>query len=86
MIEIYTMNHCPYCVKAKSILTQHGLTFKEIHIQASDEAKRTELMERSGMRTLPQIFFNEKCIGGCTDLEALALSDGLRSIGASNSN
>lgn len=70
-IEIYTKDHCPYCVKAKLLLDKKGLNYVEIDV-GNDPVKREELMLKSeGRRTVPQIFINNQPIGGCDDLYAL---------------
>lgn len=70
-ITVYSGPHCPYCVKAKALLTRKGMAFTEIDVKA-DSAKLEEMLARSnGRRTIPQIFIGEKHIGGCDDLYAL---------------
>ncbi len=70
-IEIYSGDYCPYCVRAKSLLKQRNLEFIEYNVQLDPE-KRDEMMSRSnGGRTIPQIFINDKHVGGCDDLFAL---------------
>ena len=72
-ITIYSKNHCPYCVRAKSLLTQKGQkdNITEIDI-ASDDAHLQEMLERSGGRkTVPQIFIGDTHVGGFDDLHAL---------------
>jgi glutaredoxin 3 len=70
-IEIYTTEICPYCVRAKNLLTQKGVSFTEIRIDTNAE-RRTEMLTRAhGRRTVPQIFINDQHIGGCDDLYAL---------------
>jgi glutaredoxin 3 len=70
-IEIYSGDYCPYCVRAKSLLSQRGLDFIEYNVQ-QDPEKRTEMMKRSnGGRSIPQIFINDKHVGGCDELYAL---------------
>lgn len=69
-VTIYTTNICPYCVRAKQVLSKHNVAFTEIDVTGDDE-KRRWLLEKSGQRTVPQIFFDDESIGGCTDLEAL---------------
>ncbi len=70
-IIIYTTNYCPYCVKAKQLLHNKGVTFEEIDL-TNDDAGRIELVKKSGGRkTVPQIFINDQHIGGCDDLYAL---------------
>lgn len=70
-VEIFSSNHCPYCVKAKNLLQLKGATWEEYNIQA-DPARMTEMLERSGGRkTVPQIFIDGVHVGGCDDLYAL---------------
>lgn len=69
-VTIYTTDVCPYCVRAKQVLMKHGVAFTEIDVTGNDE-KRRWLLEKTGQRTVPQIFFGDDSIGGCTDLEAL---------------
>lgn len=69
-IIIYSSTHCPYCVRAKALLTKKNLEFTEILIDSNDTL-RDEMIEKSQRRTVPQIFINEKHIGGCDDLYAL---------------
>lgn len=81
-IKIYTMEVCPYCVRAKALLKQRGLEFEEVLLDDSDDAAWEELYQRSKMKTAPQIFYGDKLIGGYTELAALDQKDGLTSIGA----
>ncbi len=69
-VTIYTTNVCPYCVRAKQVLKKHGVPFTEVDVTGDDD-KRRWLLERTGQRTVPQIFFDDDSIGGCTDLEAV---------------
>lgn len=71
-IIIYTKDYCPYCVKAKGLLTRKGYNdFREIDI-THDEALQQEMLAKSnGKRTVPQIFINGTHVGGCDDLHAL---------------
>ncbi|MEY8712394.1 glutaredoxin 3 [Mangrovibacter phragmitis] len=75
-IEIYTTTTCPYCSRAKALLKSKGVSFNEIIIDR-DDGLRTQMMERSGRRTVPQIFIDEQHIGGCDDLYALDARGGL---------
>ena len=68
-ITLYSKDNCPYCVLAKNLLTSIGATFDEIDITATP-GLIMELVKKSGMRTLPQIFLGEKCIDGYTDIAA----------------
>ena len=70
-IDIYTTMMCPYCYRAKKLLSQHGADFNEIDVMA-DQDRRREMIERGGgRRTVPQIFIGGKHVGGCEDLYAL---------------
>ena len=70
-VEVYTTNYCPYCVKAKRLLDAKDVDFTEIDVTGDDEA-RIALVEKSGgRRPVPQIFIDDKAIGGCDDLYAL---------------
>ena len=70
-IVIYTKDHCPYCMKAKQLLTIKKKKFTEIDIGKNPE-KRDEMVTKvPNARTVPQIIINGKAIGGCDDLHAL---------------
>jgi len=70
-IVIYTKDYCPYCTKAKALLTQKKQTFREIDI-TRDEKLQAEMIEKSGgKRTVPQIFIGSTHVGGADDLYAL---------------
>jgi glutaredoxin 3 len=72
-ITIYVSGWCPYCQRAKTLLTDKKLMFSEINVE--DDAKfREEMIARSNRRTVPQIFIGDKHVGGCDDLFALDLS------------
>ena len=73
-IEIYSGPFCGYCMRAKSLLKQKGLDFVEYDI-AADDGKREEMMERTGgARSIPQIFINNRHVGGSDELQALSKS------------
>jgi glutaredoxin 3 len=69
-IEIYTQDWCPYCARAKQLLTRKGATFTEIDAPQGS-APREESIKRSGRSSVPQIFIDGQHIGGCDDLVAL---------------
>ncbi|MES2473386.1 MAG: glutaredoxin 3 [Pseudomonadota bacterium] len=70
-VRIYTTPFCPYCVRAKSLLTKKAAAFEEIDVMM-DQGAREEMQERSGgARTVPQIFIGDSHIGGSDDLYAL---------------
>jgi len=69
-IKVYTTNYCPYCSAAKNLLKSKGVSFEEINVEGDDE-KRTWLRSVTGQRTVPQIFINDKPIGGFTEMKSL---------------
>ncbi len=69
-VVMYTTQQCPYCVGAKALLRHKGVSFEEIDV--SDDAElRAKMIEESGRRTVPQIFINDRAIGGFEELRAL---------------
>jgi glutaredoxin 3 len=69
-VVIYSKEICPYCVRAKALLSRKNVAFEEIKI--SDEVTRNEMIKKSGGRlTVPQIFIDDVHIGGCDDLYEL---------------
>ena len=75
-IEIYTKATCPYCHRAKALLSEKGVSFDELPIDGNAE-KCEEMIQRSGRTTVPQIFIDAQHIGGCDDLYALDARGGL---------
>jgi glutaredoxin 3 len=70
-IEIYTTPFCPFCSRAKALLTRKGIAFDEIDVTMIPGA-RDEMVSRSGgRRTVPQIFIDGDGIGGSDELYAL---------------
>lgn len=70
-VVVYTTDMCPYCYRAKRLLTQKGVTFEEIDVSL-DPAKRAEMAEMAGgRRSVPQIFIDGRHVGGSDDLHAL---------------
>ncbi len=75
-ITIYTTPICPYCARAKALLKNKGAAFEEVDV-FMDSDLRTEMEEKSGRRTVPQIFIGDIHVGGCDDLYALEAKGGL---------
>jgi glutaredoxin 3 len=69
-VEIYTWGYCPYCIRAKNLLKEKGLEFTEIPLDGKED-KLAELRERTGQRTVPQIFIDDQFIGGFSELSAM---------------
>jgi glutaredoxin 3 len=76
-ISMYCTAVCPYCIAAERLLKSKGVTeIDKIRID-SQPAKRAEMMERTGRRTVPQIFIDDRHVGGFDDLAALDAAGGL---------
>lgn len=76
-VTIYSTAVCPYCIRAKRLLQERGVTeFNEIRIDQDPDAC-TAMMERTGRRTVPQIFIGDHHVGGHDDLVALDQQGGL---------
>ncbi|WP_027857957.1 glutaredoxin 3 [Marinobacterium jannaschii] len=69
-ILIYSNDWCPFCRRAKMLLDSKGAQYQEINVEEQPQ-KRLEMMERSGRRTVPQIFIGETHVGGCDELFAM---------------
>jgi glutaredoxin 3 len=76
-VKMYTTQVCPYCIRAKALLKQRGVTeIEEIRIDVN-VAEREAMMAFTGRRTVPQIFIGSTHVGGFDDLAALDQSGGL---------
>jgi len=76
-VTMYTTAVCPYCVRAKQLLHARGVAeIEELRID-TDSALLQQMLERSGRRTVPQIFIGSQHIGGFDDLAALDGKGGL---------
>jgi len=70
-VEVYSGDYCPYCQRAKALLKQREIVFTEYNVQ-NEPQRRQEMAARApGARTIPQIFINDRHVGGCDDLHAL---------------
>jgi glutaredoxin 3 len=76
-VLMYTSAYCPYCTNAERLLHSKGVTdIEKIQIDTAPELKNY-MMEKTGRRTVPQIYIGERHIGGFDDLRALDLAGGL---------
>lgn len=78
-VTLYSTRHCGYCVRAKALLDSRGIAYDEILVD-EQPALRDEMMQKSGRRTVPQIFFGERHVGGYTELYLLDSRGGLASL------
>ena len=70
-VLMYTTAVCPYCTRAKQLLSARGVTdIEEVRVDLDPE-RRDEMMQKTKRRTVPQIFIGETHVGGCDDLYAL---------------
>ena len=69
-VKIYSSAWCPFCVQAKRLLDSKGVQYDEISVDGQP-AMRAQMMQESGRHTVPQIWINDRHIGGCDDLYAL---------------
>ena len=84
-VVMYSPAFCPYCVRARSLLERKGVAINEIKVD-EDMRERQIMMERSGRRTVPQIFIGERHVGGYDDLAALDRSGELDQLLASKAD
>lgn len=76
-VTMYSTAVCPYCVRAEMLLKQRGVTeIEKIRIDLQPE-QRAIMMERTGRRTVPQIYIGDTYVGGYDDLAALDRANGL---------
>ena len=70
-VTMYSTGYCPYCTRAEMLLKQRGVTqIEKIRIDLDPE-QRQSMMDRTGRRTVPQIYIGEHHVGGYDDLAAL---------------
>jgi glutaredoxin 3 len=76
-VLMYTSGYCPYCTNAERLLHSKGVTeIEKIQVDTAPDLK-IAMMEKTGRRTVPQIYIGERHIGGFDDLRALDLAGGL---------
>ena len=76
-VKMYTTQVCPFCIRAKALLKQRGVeTIDEVRVDLNP-AERDQMVQRTGRRTVPQIFIGDTHVGGCDDLMALDQRGGL---------
>ncbi len=69
-IEVYASMWCGFCHRAKALLNAKGVQFTEYDVD-NDPDRRREMQARGGGYTVPQIFVDDKPVGGCDDIHAL---------------
>jgi glutaredoxin 3 len=76
-VTIYTTDFCGYCLRAKALLDKHEVPYVETDV-TGDHERRSWLVETTGRRTVPQIFFGDEPIGGYDELAAIVRAGRLR--------
>ena len=70
-VIIYTIDYCPYCIRAKNLLKKKNIKFEEINLHKNPEKFEEMKINSNGARSLPQIFVNEIHIGDCDYIHEL---------------
>ena len=76
-VKIFSTGTCPFCEKAKHLLTRLHIPYEEIRIDQSQTALKEFARATHGARTVPQIIIDGKCIGGFVELTELHMDDEL---------
>jgi glutaredoxin 3 len=69
-VRIYLTSWCPFCVRAKQLLRDKGVSFSEVDVDGRQDLRRW-LASATGQRTVPQVFVNGAPLGGFSDIDAL---------------
>lgn len=69
-VVIYSSDFCPYCMRAKQLLSRKGVDYTEIKVDGQP-ALRAEMTRKAGRTSVPQIWIGDTHVGGCDDLHAL---------------
>ena len=77
-ILIYTGPSCNFCAAAKKLLERNNLKFSEIDISSGENIRDEMIKKSNGQRTIPQIFFGDRHVGGYTELRALEKENKLK--------
>lgn len=76
-ITVYSKSNCIYCDRAKSLLNEKSIAFREVLVDTNDPCVVSELQDKTGMKTFPQIFVGNEVLGGFTELQELERKTGL---------
>ena len=70
-VEVYTWEHCPYCQRVIQLLDGKSIKYQRYRIDGDEAAREKMAVRASGRKTVPQVFIDDKHIGGCDDTHAL---------------
>ncbi len=79
-VTVYSMLNCPYCVKAKALLTQRAVPFETVMIDDWSDQAWDDFVKKSGMKTVPQVYVDGNLIGGYSQLAEVDAKDQLASL------
>jgi glutaredoxin 3 len=69
-VLMYITAACPFCQSAERLLLEKGARIEKVRVDL-EPARRAEMVQKSGRRTVPQIWIGERHVGGCDDLYSL---------------
>lgn len=69
-VTVYSSDYCPYCMRAKQLLSSKGVAFEEIKVDGKPQV-RAQMSQKAGRTSVPQIWIGDTHVGGCDDLYAL---------------
>lgn len=78
-VTVYSTDACPYCIQAKRLLDKRGIPYEEINL-ARDPDGRSELVEKTGMMSFPQVLVGDVLVGGYTETAAADKSGRLQEL------
>ncbi|HHX35194.1 MAG TPA: glutaredoxin 3 [Gammaproteobacteria bacterium] len=81
-VIIYSSDWCPFCVRAKTLLSKKGIAFEEIRVDGKPDV-RAQMAKKAKRTSVPQIWIDELHVGGCDELFALERAGKLDSLLAS---
>ncbi len=79
-VEIYTWSRCPFCIRAKGLLDKKGVEYTEYCIDGDEDAREKMSIRANGRTSVPQIFIEDRHIGGCDDIHALEMHGELEAL------
>lgn len=79
-VEIYTWDKCPYCQRTIKLLNSKGVQYTRYRLDGDEEAREKMAIRAGGKKSVPQVFIDDKHIGGCDDTHALEEKGELNSL------
>ncbi len=76
-VKVYSTARCPFCDKAKQLLSKWSIPYEEVRIDTGQDGLREFTEATNGARTVPQIIIDGECIGGFTELTEMHMDDKL---------